>query len=368
MKNYAVNLLTKLLEIYSPSGKEEEISTFLVNEMKNLGFSSWRDEVGNAFGTAGTSRSIILLCGHIDTVPGYIPVRLEKGEIYGRGAVDAKASLAAMLVASSLLVKEGFPGEIIIAGLIDEEGKGKGVKHLISQGITADYAIFGEPSGLDNITIAYKGSLQLKTTCKTKTGHSSAPWLFDNAIEKAYEVWNLIHNIHFTEEQPESKFYSLTSCITGIRSRSNSSIVPSNCEFNSNFRIPPQLSPQKVVEAIKKVIEEYHTHNEGVNIDLLVEDVCPPYEADKNSLLVKAMRFAIRKNRKKPVVLYKKTGTGDMNLFGSEIKIPVITYGPGDSHLDHTPHERIGIKEFLNSIQIIYEGIKRLYYLDSHRR
>ena len=80
------------------------------------------------------------------------------------------------------------------------------------------------------------------------------------------------------------------------------------------------------------------------------------------------MSFVIRKNRKKPVVLYKKTGTGDMNLFGSKIKIPVITYGPGNSHIDHTPHERIDIDEFLSSIQIIYDGIKRLYYLDSRAR
>jgi len=50
--------------------------------------------------------------------------------------------------------------------------------------VEADYAIFGEPSGLDQITIAYKGSLHLKIMIRTITGHSSAPWLFDNAIEK----------------------------------------------------------------------------------------------------------------------------------------------------------------------------------------
>ena len=90
MKDYAVNLLTRFLEIYSPTGREAEASKFLVNEMKNLGFHSWRDRAGNAVGEIGTGRPIILLCGHIDTVPGYIKVKLEDGKLYGRGAVDAK--------------------------------------------------------------------------------------------------------------------------------------------------------------------------------------------------------------------------------------------------------------------------------------
>jgi len=215
VKDYAVSLLTRFLEIYSPTGKETETSKFLVNEMRNLGFHSWKDKVGNAIGEIGSGRPIILLCGHIDTVPGYIKVKFEGNEIYGRGAVDAKSSLAAMIVASSRLKKEDIKGKIIVAGLVDEEGTGKGVNHLISKKILADYAIFGEPSGVENITIAYKGSLHLKVTCKTETGHSSAPWLFKNAIEKAYEVWSMIKDIHFNEKRSESRFYSVSSCMTG---------------------------------------------------------------------------------------------------------------------------------------------------------
>ena len=78
MENYAVHLLKKMLEIYSPSEEEEKISHFLKEEMTNLGFDVQLDEVGNVIGETGNGTPKILLCGHMDTVPKYIPVQLKK--------------------------------------------------------------------------------------------------------------------------------------------------------------------------------------------------------------------------------------------------------------------------------------------------
>ena len=99
MNKYAINFLTKMLEIYSPSGKEEKISNFIAKEMEKVGFNVFRDEVGNVIGKIGEGTPVILLCGHMDTVEGYIPVRVENNELYGRGAVDA--------IPGSLCVPEG---------------------------------------------------------------------------------------------------------------------------------------------------------------------------------------------------------------------------------------------------------------------
>ncbi|MGQ9538970.1 MAG: M20/M25/M40 family metallo-hydrolase [Candidatus Bathycorpusculaceae bacterium] len=148
MKEYAVQLLTKMLEIYSPSGKEEEISRFLAEEMAKIGFHVKRDSVGNVIGEIGKGKPLILLCGHMDTVTGYIPVQKMDNKLYGRGAVDAKASLAAMTAAASTLTAEDS-AKIIVAGVVDEEGKSTGIKNLLKEGLTADYAIFGEPSGAE---------------------------------------------------------------------------------------------------------------------------------------------------------------------------------------------------------------------------
>jgi [amino group carrier protein]-lysine/ornithine hydrolase len=121
----------------------------------------------------------------MDTVAGHMPLRFEEGKIYARGAVDAKGSPCRHgHGCSPSEQRPRFKGKILIASVVEEEATSKGVRHLITQGINADYAIFGEPSGVENITIGYKGQIQLKLVVKTETGHASTPWLYDNALEK----------------------------------------------------------------------------------------------------------------------------------------------------------------------------------------
>jgi LysW-gamma-L-lysine carboxypeptidase len=368
MNDYAVRLLAKMLEIYSPSEKEEEISNFLLSEMENLGFHAWKDEVGNVIGEIGEGEISVLLCGHMDTVPGYIPVRIEDNRLYGRGAVDAKAPLAAMIVASSALAKKGLSSRILVVGVVEEEGKSRGIKHFIKQGTAPDYAIFGEPSGVENIIIGYKGSLHLKITCETETGHSAAPWLFENAVEKAFEIWEAIKNLHLPQEKLDSRFYSITSCLTKITGGEESSIVPAKCDIHVDIRIPPQLTTQEVFDEAKRVISQYQTAHPKVKVEVTVEDLADPFEIDSRSPIVRALSWSIRKVRHKPATLLRKTGTGDMNVLSGAMKIPILTYGPGNSHLDHTANEHIDIQEYLDSIQILQETILRLIELHKTKK
>ena len=90
MSEQAVRFLTNLLGIYSPSGKEGDAANFLESEMKKMGFEVGKDTIGNVIGVVGEGEPVILLCGHMDTVVGHLPLRIEEGKIYARGAVDAK--------------------------------------------------------------------------------------------------------------------------------------------------------------------------------------------------------------------------------------------------------------------------------------
>ncbi len=363
MSDHAVRLLTRLLEIYSPSGREEEVSNFLAKEMENLGFRVQKDGIGNVIGEIGRGKPIILLCGHIDTVAGYIPVRVENGKLYGRGAVDAKASLAAMIVASSTLAKEGLSNRILVVGVIDEEGSSKGIKHLIKEGISPDYAIFGEPSGVEKITVGYKGSLRLKITCRTQTGHSAAPWLYESAIERAFEIWREIHKLHLPPEKSGSRFYSITSCLTKIKGGEAASRVPSKCISHLDLRVPPQFTSRQVFDEVSKIIKRYQIDNPKVSVKVKIEELTDPFEVEQGSPLLQALSWSIRKLRHKPATLLRKTGTGDMNVLGRAMKIPVVTYGAGNSFLDHTPNEHIDIQEYLDSIQVYREAIVKLLEL-----
>ena len=367
MQEQAVRLLTNLLGIYSPSGKEEDIGNFVAGEMAKLGLQVGKDNVGNVIGVVGEGTPVILLCGHMDTVTGHVPLRIEEEKIFARGAVDAKGPLAAMVMAAALVGKDpAFKAKVLVVSVVEEEATSRGVRELIKEGIQADYAIFGEPSGVENITIGYKGQIQLRVTCKTQTGHSSTPWLYDNALEKTYELWMQLKN-SFPLAPQETPFNSISACLTKISGGQANSVIPFESEMYIDIRIPPQFTSSQVLETIQKIVEQYKMANPQVKVRATMVDSVEPFEVDKSSPLVHALSSSIRKVLNKPATLLRKTGTGDMNILGKAMVLPIVTYGPGDSHLDHTLEEHIVIKEYLDSIEIFKETILKLTELHNNR-
>lgn len=369
MSEQAVRFLTNLLGIYSPSGKEEDIANFIAQEMEKMGYEVGIDAIGNVIGVVGEGEPVIFLCGHMDTVAGHMPLRIEEEKIFARGAVDAKGPLAAMIIAAYAAAKEpGFKGKILVASVVEEEATSRGVRHLITQGIEANYAIFGEPSGVENITIGYKGQIQLKIVIKTQTGHASTPWFYDNALEKAYELWKQIKNAssYPSLDPSASPYNAVTACLVKVVGGKPASVVPFEAEMNIDVRVPIQFSTAKVFEQITKIINKYQTINPEVSVKATVLDTVEPFEVNKASPLVHVLSSSVRKVLNKPATLLHKTGTGDMNILGKAMNLPIVTYGPGDSHLDHTLDEHIEIKEYLDAIEVYKETILRL--ADFHNR
>jgi LysW-gamma-L-lysine carboxypeptidase len=370
MSEQAILFLTNLLGIYSPSGKEEDASNFLDLEMNKMGFEVGKDSIGNVIGVIGEDEPVILLCGHMDTVVGHLPLRIEEGKIFARGAVDAKGPLAAMIMAAVAAGKEpGFKGKILVAAVVEEEATSRGVKHLITQGITADYAIFGEPSGVENVTIGYKGQIQLKIVLKTETGHASTPWLYDNSLEKAYELWEQIKNAssYPSLDPSASPYNAVTACLVKVVGGRATSVVPFEAEMNLDIRVPIQFTTTQVYEQIAKIITRYQTANPKVLVKATVLDTVEPFEVNKASPLVHVLSSSVRKILNKPAKLLHKTGTGDMNILGKAMNLPIVTYGPGDSHLDHRLDEHIIISEYLDAIAVYKETLLRLAELHNSK-
>jgi LysW-gamma-L-lysine carboxypeptidase len=361
MQDYQVQLLTDLLSIYSPSGKEKVISDFLVKEMRKLGFRVRKDSIGNVIGEIGQGEPTIFLCGHMDTILGNLPVRVENNKLYGTGAVDAKGPLAAMILAAAALARESvLQAKVLLVAAVEEEATSKGIKHVIKEGLQADYAIFGEPSGVENITIGYKGGLNLKITCKTETGHSSSPWFYENALEKAFDLWQQIKAAYPPVEKQESPFNAVTACLVKLAGGKGISKVPAECVMRVDIRVPPQFTANQVFQVFSNVIQQWQDANPKVKVKVAIMDQNEAFEVAKNSLLVRSVSYAIRKVLNKQAMLLRKTGTGDMNILGRAISIPIVTYGPGDSHLDHTKDEHIDIREYLQGIEVYKETILKL--------
>jgi len=178
--------LTGLVERYSPTGGESAAVQWLVLRMRDLGFAEAHiDGAGNAVGVMGSGPRQGLLLGHIDTVRGEIPLRIEAEAFFGRGAVDAKGPLAAFVDA----VAEVGPADgwqWIVVGAVDEEGDSRGARFLLDRYRPA-FVIVGEPSRWDRVTIGYKGSAWSEATLRRPMAHSASPEA--SACEQAVAYW-----------------------------------------------------------------------------------------------------------------------------------------------------------------------------------
>ena len=355
--NYAVEFLRKALEQYTPSRSEASLANLIKDKCVNeLGFEQVHiDNVGNIIAVKGNGEPKILLCGHMDTVPGQIPVRIQDGFLYGRGASDAKAPLISMLLAAAEFPKQ--TGTIIFAGVVDEEGNATGIKQLVKGKLSVDYAIFGEPSGIGNITIAYKGRLAIRLTCDVgNSAHASAPWLAKNSIEETYDFWNAIKSEIEILHVKETRANSISCSLTEITGGSSHNVTPQTCRITIDIRIPTNTTCGKVLKLIDDVINKVAI-NKGIKAVYRIEDNTEPFEADLTSPLVRALSLSIQDIKKKRPILLRKTGTGDMNILGNALKVPVVTYGPGDPHASHTANERVHIEEYVSSIDVFVRAL-----------
>ena len=368
---YAIELLKRALEIYTPSRSEAQLANLIKEKcLDDLGFEKVNiDSVGNVIATKGNGTPRILLCGHMDTVPGQIPVRIDSGFLFGRGASDAKAPLISMLLACSEFKQRGT---IIFAGVVDEEGNATGIKELVKNNLSIDYAIFGEPSGINRITISYKGRIALKLTCDVlDSAHASAPWLSKNSIEEVFEVWKLLRaEISAKYDKTDKKSNSLSLSLTEISGGSSHNVTPQKCKVTIDIRVPNGVKCLEILNHLDTSIRNI-SEMKKVKITYRIEDMTEAFEADHSSPLVRALSLSILDVCKVRSVLLRKTGTGDMNVLGNSLNIPVVTYGPGEPHVSHSKDERVEIQSYLTSIEIYNRALfhtSRLHHNKTGKR
>ncbi|WP_299292536.1 M20/M25/M40 family metallo-hydrolase [Nitrosopumilus sp.] len=356
---FTVKMLEKALRLYTPSLSEKPMAEFLADKCDDLGFEDIQiDEVGNVIAKKGSGSPTIMLCGHMDVVPGKVKVRREGDSLHGRGASDAKAPLMAMLFAAAS-VKENN-GTIIFVGAVDEEGNATGIKNLVKKDLGVDYAVFGEPSGTKQVTIAYKGRLAINLKVSVEdSSHASAPWLSKNAIEESLIFVNELKKKLESNQEDRTKGMLLTATMTEIKGGMSHNVTPKECETTFDIRIPVDNNCKNVEQQIATSVKEI-SEERGVEAFYSILDETEPFEAPHNSPIVRAITLGIREVEEAHPKLIRKTGTGDMNVLGNQWKIPVVTYGPGDPHEAHTIDEKVSIDEYLRGIEILKKSLQHL--------
>jgi LysW-gamma-L-lysine carboxypeptidase len=365
---FAVKMLEKALRLYTPSLNERAMAEFLADKCDDLGFEDIQiDEVGNIIAKKGSGSPKILLCGHMDVVPGKVKVRKEGDSLYGRGASDAKAPLMAMLFAAASIQNNN--GTIIFVGAVDEEGNATGIKNLVKKQLDIDYAVFGEPSGIKQVTIAYKGRLAINLKVIVEdSAHASAPWLSKNAIEESTIFTSELKKGLEEGQEDRTKGMLLTSTLTEITGGTSHNVTPKECAATLDIRIPVDMNCKSVEQKIATLVKDI-AERRGVEAfySILDLDETEPFEAPHNSPIVRAFTLGVMEVEHSRPTLIRKTGTGDMNVIGNQWDIPVVTYGPGDPHEAHTIDEKVSIDEYLRGIEILKKTLHHLKRLHDRK-
>jgi len=364
-----IELLEEMVSIPSPSTQERELGQWLVTRLRGMGFAAKRDEVGNVIAFWGSGPREVVLLGHIDTVPGFIPVRREGQRLFGRGAVDAKGPLAAAITAVARQ-PAGAACRFTIIGAVEEEGSSRGARHLVNRR-PPDQLVILEPSGWDAVTLGYKGSLKLRYRLSQPMGHGAGP--NDSAADRAIAF---IRKVQDYANAPTLPSPNVSNARLALKRRSRGPTGPGKkmleaferldariLRFHADhdgfrdtaamtlgFRLPPNFN----VPALQKQLETW-----AENAELRFEYADAAVRAEKNTPVVRAFLKGIRDTGGTPR-FKMKTGTSDMNILAPVWGCPTLAYGPGDSKLDHTPDEAMDLEDFVRGVDVLTAALSHL--------
>ena len=342
-------LLEDLVSTPSPTPEETACAEVLASFLREHGRTVFVDEVGNVRAPADDS---VLYTSHIDTVPGDIPVRTEEGdngtELWGRGSVDAKGPLAALAVAA---VRTG----VSFVGVVGEEVDSRGARHLIEDRSAPDAVVNGEPSGGDGITLGYRGILSGTYIHTSRSGHTSRPE--NNAIQDAIAWWSAVERRFGKDGEFGTERGSETDGdddgerdtaddspriferVTPKPVRIDGGITDDGLAVETTLDVQLRVPPSYTTEDVKEIVGG-ELRSGTVNWTDAVE----PTMQSPRTPVARAFRVAIRGHGGDPRLL-RKTGTADMNVYAGAWDCPMVTYGPGDSELDHAPNEHLELRE-----------------------
>ncbi len=240
-------------------------------------------------GGGGPSAPTVILHGHLDVVPGrpeQFEPRIEGDRLIGRGAYDMKGGLAAMMCA----LKDVERQESVLVRLIcvpDEESEEldeRSTDAVVKLGLGGDFAITGEPTDL-HIGVEAKGVLVMRIDVHGRAAHSSTPWLGDNAVLKAIDVFRAIESLPFTRES--SELFDRPSINLGrIAGGDALNMVPDECTMAVDVRYLPGQDPGEILEQVRAIAA----------IDVTRTFIHPPVTVARDNPYVRALRDAVARS------------------------------------------------------------------------
>jgi len=369
------HFLQALVRTPSPSTQERAVAELIEEELKRVGVEDIRtDAVGNVIATIGDGNGpTILFDAHMDTVgitgdnwphPPY-EAKIVDDMLFGRGACDMKASIAAMVYAAKRLVEAdtSLHGTAILIFVVQEEPcEGGALRAFVEEeGIKPDFVVLTEPSNLQ-LMRGQRGRVMLKIKVNGKASHASSPELGKNAIMAAAR---LIFGIDMlAADVVDDPFLGRGSiAVTSIESRAASlNAVPDECVFYVDRRLTLGETPSRVLNEIEMIMAredidgevEVMTYSQETYTGYLIEarEAFEAWVLDKEHALVKLANTAAFLALGAPPAISHWSFSTDGVYSMAEAKIPTIGFGPGKPEHAHSSDEQVNLSDVAKAVHV----------------
>jgi succinyl-diaminopimelate desuccinylase len=358
------NLLKKLIKAKStPDVGEIECARVLADFFTSAGIESnietWDKTRANISATikSGGEKPALLFVSHLDVVPagkqGWHSDPFEAAEqddkIFGRGACDMKAGLAAAAAAIAEIKKSGIKlyGDVIFAATAGEETDSIGIKKFLETYGSGENnlcgAIVPEPTNFQLIT-AHRGLLWLEITTKGKTAHGSMPHLGINAIESMRVFLDELE--HYDITGVKDKLLGTGSMsVNKIKGGSATNVIPDKCTAQLDIRTIPEHNHSQIQKDIEAIFAKISQTNKDFNAAIEVIRSVEALKTNSNCDFV---------NDLKKITANTETTAAQFTTdapFIAELNIPVVIFGPGKPDICHKPDEYIEVEDIQKAVE-----------------
>lgn len=381
----ATSFLRELVQqrsVFDPeAGTNEHGAAMLVAErMRALGWSPVVEEVEPgrpnvvAIIDGGRPGPTLLFEGHTDVVTAGdgdawehppFDADIVDGRLHGRGAADMKSGVVAMILAAAAVAEQRpFPGRIVVAALVDEEGLMKGVKHFARQPLAAevDAAIVCEPEG-GEICTSQKGAIRLRISVTGRMAHGAMPDKGVNPIPPLAEIVQrmalLEEDLHGTHgRHPHLGMPFVTPTVTHAGSIPQLNVIPNDATVGVDIRTIPGIDHAQLIGRIREECAEIGEASDTA-VEVEVIDDRPPTQTGDDEPVVLAVAAAHREVTGEEPRFGGVPGTTDGTILWRDAGIPIVTYGPGGKWIAHQANEFVELDEVVLYARVYAEAALR---------
>lgn len=346
-----VHWALELLRFPTVTGREELCAEYLTTELKKAGMDVQEQPVlgagANILASRGEGGPWIVT--HLDVYPPFdhpdpFQPRLDGDWIVGRGAVDTKGQIAALLAA---LHQTEEPVQVAL--VVDEEELGRGSEALeVPKGVTG--AVVLEPTNLQ-IALAEAGSVGLEVLVRGKPAHGTTPWAGESAIERAFFLYRRLLSAPFMSHRhplfPRGAWVNLGRIEGGY----DTMIVPPHCRMELDLGFAPGLSAEEVIRQTEEAMAEAER--------IFITDAWEPWETAEDAEVVRVLQRAYETavgQRAQFTGMPSWTDAANIVRKG----IPAVVFGAGDLAVAHTWHEAVRLTE-LEALAQVLAALIRLW-------